>query len=311
MFFTIIIATCDRPDRLKKSLDAIRIAIQASNESHRVIVIDNGVKGQTQKMVAQFASQIPFEVKYFKSEPRNKAKALNLGIGEVRSGWLAFTDDDVLPDSKWLVNAAHYASGSEVNIFGGRVISEEPNDTFPSWIKSGKSGCIPMGPAIVRYAPMPDSGLLDSKMQMPLGANVFIKKSIFDQYGKYDEELWKKCGKAALGSEDAEFAIRVRSKGENIGYSKDALVVHALDISRASLRHHLRWSFRMGFREPILFPEAVSQTSVFYLAWAGMKSLFKAVGFFLKGDCPASVCELMRIAQICGQVSGKRICNNI
>ncbi len=71
-----------------------------------------------------------------------------------------------------------------------------------------------MGGAYVGYEPRPASGLLDARSMVPLGANFFAMRRLFAEHGGYDEQLWDRCGKAALGVEDAEMGMRIRARGE-------------------------------------------------------------------------------------------------
>jgi len=194
-------------------------------------------------------------------------------------------------------------------IFGAESRNPGPGNilktTVPSWLQPGKSGRVPKGPAIVDYAPMPASGVLGPEMQVPLGANIFVRKSVFEKYGGYDEGLWARCGRAALGCEDAELAMRVRRCGEKIGYCAEAVVVHPVYEERATVFNHLRWSCRMGFRENILFPEDARKVSAAWLTKSAAVHLFGAVRMTARKDTAAAVCELMAAARCAGQMTGK------
>ncbi|MDD4869218.1 MAG: glycosyltransferase [Kiritimatiellae bacterium] len=253
VMFSIIVATCDRPERLIRTLGAIRAAMDETGLGHQVIVADNGGVAYAKEVVALFRRESGLDVQYVESVPQNKSKALNTGIARATAEWLAFTDDDCLPDHEWLVNASKCVENSGWKVFGGRVLPGEYEGNLPLWLRPGRSGRIPKGGVFVRYCPFSSSGVLESSSPVPFGANFFVMRQVMEKYGGYDEKLWDICGKAALGVEDAELGIRLRNSKETIGYCHEALVIHPVNIERYSIRSHLRFSYYYGWRDPIVF----------------------------------------------------------
>lgn len=304
MIFSIIIATCDRPVRLRNALDAASIAIQASGRRHRIIAVDNGSTQSAQKVVNDFAQDVDFPVQYLQSEPWNKSVALNAGIRSADTEWLAFTDDDALPAEDWLDQADEYRKRTGVNIFGGQLVAGVADFELPSWLIPGRSGKVLMGPTFAAYAPLDATGILDDKNRVPFGANVFVRKKVFQKYGGYDKDLWMRCGKAALGCEDAEFGMRVRARGELIGYCAEAIVVHPTYRERATLKYHLMHAYRTGIRETILFPGVEHRASVPHLLRSLVISVLRSTGYLMTGDLAASAFELMSASGSAGQICG-------
>ena len=333
--FTIIIATCDRPDRLVFALATVIKAINVSGEDHRIIVVDNGVKLSARKVT----SECDYHVDYLESEPYNKTVALNAGINAAKTDWLVFTDDDTLPDKNWLREGEKFLNESGSRLFGGRVISGRGvgarrgeqggvkgemrgeslsadyadgddgrggNARLPGWLRAGRSGRVPRGPAVVTYEPMSESGVLGAKTAVPLGANFFVHQSVFEKCGNYDEQLWQSCGAVALGCEDAEFSMRVRTAGEKIGYCHEAVVVHPVYPERISVKEHLRWAYRNGVRETILFKG--ERLSMMRLLKCAVITGMKAVVSVLQRDSAGAVCDLMSVAQALGVKRGEGRC---
>jgi GT2 family glycosyltransferase len=254
MIFSVIVATCGRPERLAGSLAAIERSIRASGAAHRVIVVDNSPARTAWPVVSEFVRRSSVAAAYLESESRNKSKALNAGIAAAETDWLGFTDDDTLADINWLKNGAAFALTSGFRIFGGRVIPGEPEQPLPRWLKAGRSGRVPrLGGVLVGYGPLAQSGRLSDSDPVPYGANLFVKREVFRDHGGYDNDLWALCGKAALGVEDGEFGVRVRERGEPVGYCHEAVVVHPVHHERAGLASHLRIAYWYGWRDPIVF----------------------------------------------------------
>jgi len=323
---SIIIATCGRPERLARCLDAVEVAMRTWGGEGEVIVVDNHPKYEAEDVVrgascvvrgasephqapstvhqapstqhqapstkhqppttphpapitnhqaplpdpesripnlasriSNLESRLPNPqrpVRYFRSVPFNKAKALNAGIAAARGEWLVFTDDDTLPAADWLQDGAHYAEISGVRVFGGRVMPGDDPPTLPRWLRPGRSGRVPGIGVHVRYEPVSASGVLSMGMTAPFGANLFVHKDVFKQHGGYDEDLWRLCEmKWPVGCEDSEFGYRLHGRAVPIGYCREALVVHPVNLERASLRLHLRRAYCEGWRQPLVFSE--------------------------------------------------------
>ena len=300
---TIIIATCDRPDRLVFALACVGRAMDKSGHDHRVIVVDNGQKASARQAIS--ACKCP--VDYLQSEPYNKSAALNRGIDVSESDWLVFTDDDTLPEPDWLVNAWKCIGDLGVKFMGARVDADFSAGSVPSWLRPGRSGRVPRGPAIVTYQPSSKSGALGPADAVPLGSNMFVHRSIFAKCGTFDESLWRRCGKAALGCEDAEFGMRVRSAGEKIGYCHEAVVRHPVYPERVSVSAHLRWAFLNGMRERLLFAE--TGLGYRYLAKRTALSVMRCGVSLLRGDTAGAVCDLMNLAQAVGEARTRKRTN--
>ncbi len=302
MMFSVIIATCNRPDRFNVCLEAVRNAAEKTDSGVRLIIADNGDRIPCAEVVSLFRERSGLDVKYLRSEPRNKSRALNTAIGHAVSDWLAFTDDDCLPDDNWLVNAWKCVETSGWRAFGGRV-QPGPADNLPAWLKAGRSGRVPEGGVFVNYDPLSASGLLEGTTAVPFGANFFIRKDIVKEYGGYDERLWDVCGKAALGVEDAELGLRLRNRGEPLGYCREALVVHPVNVERYGILSHLRFSYYYGWRDPLVFFQSDRPLFEWFrlkaIALSGIRSALDACS----GDFAGMVQCWTNIARHCGSIN--------
>jgi glycosyltransferase involved in cell wall biosynthesis len=251
--FSVIIATCGRPERLTNVLGYLGTAITRYGKSCPVVIADNDPGYPAEKIVREYVLPLASPLIYLKTEPRNKSAALNAAIQAAPTDWLAFTDDDTEPTADWLLEGQRYLELSEVRVAGGRVVPGAPSGSLPSWLVAGRSGRIPHGGYFVHYEPQSVSGILATPASVPYGANVFIHKSVFRDFGLYDEVLWRLCGKAALGVDDGEFGVRIQTAGEPIGYCHEAVVVHPVHDERISIRDHLRFAYRYGWRDPMVF----------------------------------------------------------
>lgn len=301
--FTIIIATCGRPERLATVLGCIAEAIRVSGAKHRVIVVDNGLAYSAAEPVAAIAAKMAFPMTCLTSSPLNKCQALNVGIAAAETEWLAFTDDDTLPDAHWLLEAGAFVERGVCRVFGGLVLPQRDGRPLPTWLVPGRSGRIPLlSGAVVRYEPLSASGLLGAQDPIPLGANVFIRRDVFAEHGGYDAELWTLCGKAALGVDDGEFGVRLLRAGEPIGYCHEAVVVHPVYDARCSLGSHVKSAYYYGWRDPLVFFEASRPWLELFRLRQIAGSISHALGNAWHHDPGAAAADLLDAVKVIGTI---------
>ena len=303
--FTVIIATCGRPARLQVTLDAVATAIQEHGADDRIIVIDNHPDYNAEETVHVFDKESTCAVQYMRSRPRDKSAALNMGVDAAGTEWLAFTDDDTVPDGMWLKQAAAFIADTSFDVFAGRVVPGEPPANLPEWMKPHSSGRVPRGGVYVRYELEHGSGPLLESDTAPYGANAFIRKSVFTRYGKYDEALWALCGKRAVGVEDSELGIRLKSRKVPMGYCREAFVVHPVHVELCGFWTHIRRAYDQGWREPIVCFNEKRPLFEPYRVRLVLVHTVRSLCDLLRGDSFLAVDHLVDVARAIGGMMGR------
>ncbi|CAA9324079.1 MAG: hypothetical protein AVDCRST_MAG16-948 [uncultured Frankineae bacterium] len=99
---TVAVCTRNRPDDLGHCLDSIDRARRAFAGDVEVLVVDNAPPDDaTQRVVEQRPG-----VRYVREPLAGLDVARNRALAECRGQWLAFVDDDVRVDDRWLVGLA-------------------------------------------------------------------------------------------------------------------------------------------------------------------------------------------------------------
>lgn len=107
------------------------------------------------------------------------------------------------------------------------------------------------------------------EVRNPIGANMSFRKEAFEVAGLFKTEVGR-YGKRLLGSEEAEFAMRLKRLRSNVKimYDPNAIVFHRVPESRAKLRYALKRAYYEGYSKAILakeYPLGEEYSYFFYL----------------------------------------------
>ena len=236
---TVIIATYNRSQALAEALKSLAAQEQDGSFDFDVIVLDNNSSDNTKAVVEFLKPLFKDKIQYLFEGQQGKSYALNRGIEAATGDIIAFTDDDVNIDSKWLLNLKRCFEQTGCDGCGGRILPVYPEDT-PQWLRDNLD--ILRG-NIVIY----DYGEKTLKYEKPLieflGANYAFRKEMFQECGVFRSDLG--TGRPPLG-EDTEFVCRLEALKKKMYYCGGALVWHPVDLRRAGLRFIARWNIALG-----------------------------------------------------------------
>jgi glycosyltransferase involved in cell wall biosynthesis len=243
---SVIIATYTRAALLDECLQ--HLARQQFATGDEVIVVDNGSKDHTQQIVQkhQQTFAVPLQLLYEATPGKSHAlaRALAVASGDV----LAFLDDDVNVDARWLDVVRETMCDPDIALMGGRVVPRwEP--TVPQWMRVAPAQHARLG------APL---GLLDYPADVVqlggrtvLGANMAVRRQVFESLGGFAAHLGKLHG-TLLSGEDHELCLRVQRAGFRAVYVPTAVVHHWVPAERARVRYFVNWFYWSGITNAIL-----------------------------------------------------------
>jgi GT2 family glycosyltransferase len=112
---SVIIPTYHRNELLRKCLDRLKPGVQTlPADQYEVIVTDDGSKTTAEEMIRD---DYPW-VKWVAAPRKGPAANRNNGAKHAQSEWLAFTDDDCLPEPDWLSAFVASTKGSALALEG-------------------------------------------------------------------------------------------------------------------------------------------------------------------------------------------------
>jgi len=125
--FSIIIPTYNRPNELKRCLDAISKMNYPRNQ-FEVIIVDDGGECALNHLIARHQKQI--DLKIYRQKNAGPAMARNAGTTNARGNYFAFTDDDCAPDAKWLQCFEARFDQTPNSVIGGKTINALPKNLY-------------------------------------------------------------------------------------------------------------------------------------------------------------------------------------
>lgn len=234
MQISIVICTWNRSASLDEALESLSRVRAPAGCLVETLVLDNNSSDDTRLVVErrQTAWRLG-ALRYVFEGRQGKQFALNTGIAHSVGELLAFTDDDIKFPVDWLEAAVAVFADPAVELAGGRTLIEWQPEGPPRWYQNDMLailagvdlGAEEMHPAPSHYAPG--------------GSNMFVRRSLFDRVGLFDEKLFRHM--------DHEFGLRCQAQGARVVYTPK-LTVHApVDPAVLTQRYFRRWSFKAGF----------------------------------------------------------------
>jgi len=218
---TVAICTRDRPEDLRRCLDALMVM---PDDGQEYLVIDNcPATDATRELVKNNYPQ----VRYVREDDlAGESAARNRGLREAKHEFIAFTDDDAVPDRYWLRSLLRNFRDPRVTCVTGLVMPLELETEAQEWFERYS----PYGQGFERR--VFDGAHCNPLMVAPVGvsASMALRKSSIDCIGLFDEALG--VGTPAKCGSDSEMFARILRAGYRIVYEPRALSWH---------RHRRTW----------------------------------------------------------------------
>lgn len=233
-FISVVIATHDRTRRLAACLDSL---LRQDYPNFDVIVVDNAPSSQeTADLIANRYAPTG-RVRYIREDMPGLGRAHNRGLAAVVAPIVAFTDDDVLVDPRWLTMiAAQFARNDSIGCVTGLILPAELETRAQYWAE--RHGGFGKGFVQKLY------DLADHRRPGRLypyaagefgsGANMAFRTEVLRRIGAFDAALG--AGTLARGGDDLDAFFAVIQAGYQLAYEPGAIVWHHHRAEEAGMR---------------------------------------------------------------------------
>ena len=231
---SIVVSTCAKVEPTIRCVEAIRAC---GDPAHEVIVVENRPRGSTVSDALRERYDGDPRVRYLEEGAPGLANARNAGLRAARGELVAFTDDDVIVDARWLqALRGSFASMPMVDCVTGLIAPLELETAAQVLIERFASygkGLVPRVYSLER--PPSDQPLFPyTAGHFGSGANMAFRTNALRELGSFDPVLG--TGTPARGCEDLDICIRLLNAGGEIAYEPRAIVWHRHPDTDAGLR---------------------------------------------------------------------------
>jgi len=221
--FTVIVPTYNRPAQLAACVGALR-ALDRPGGTLEIVIVNDGGRPPAVEVVRTSSAEPNLEIRVVEQRNGGPGAARNAGAAAARGEWLAFTDDDCLPDSRWLTAFDAALRAAPSSLVGGRTVNALSDDVFADASQS-----------LVDFAASYFDGGATGRFFT--SNNLAVAREAFLAAGGFDPRF------AICAGEDREFSDRWSAQGRPSVSAPDALVRHAHHLS---LRRFVRMHFTYG-----------------------------------------------------------------
>jgi len=240
---SVIICTYNREKFLPESLYSI--AKQSINSNKfELIIVNNNSTDSTDSIVKIFiAENINIDIKYFIEKQQGLSFARNRGINESNGDILIFLDDDAIASSSYLEEVLNFfISYNDAAAMGGKILPKF--ETFkPKWASKYLM-------SVFSVINLGEKVKLFKNNAFPIGANMAVKKSIFNEVGNFNTDLGRR-GANMEGGEEKDLFSRIRKNNGLIYYNPKPWVYHIIPENRTKLSFLKKQAYGIGYSERI------------------------------------------------------------
>jgi GT2 family glycosyltransferase len=201
---SVVVPTYRRQQQLQACLEAL--ALQNMQEPWEVVVVDDGTPEPPVPGVEQLVAAHGW--KLVRQANAGPSAARNRGVREARGEFVAFTDDDCLPEPTWLKGLLQAARAHPNALVGGTTVNGLTDDFFAS------TSQLIVDLVYEHFNAVPNDGYFLASN------NILCSRAWFQQVGGFDE------GFPRAGAEDRDFCDRWRMRGLPITWQQEARVEH-------------------------------------------------------------------------------------
>jgi GT2 family glycosyltransferase len=241
---SVVIATHDRPARLTRLLTGLA-GQTLSPQEFEVIVVDDGSATATRAVLEAGAAPGSLRLEVVRHEHAlGPGAARNAGWRRARAPLIAFTDDDCVPDRRWLEAALAVHRGRLGAIVQGRT-EPDPGERESDGLLSRTMRVEQLGP---RYET----------------CNMFYPRELLESLGGFDEGFGLQPG-----GEDTDLAWRAIEAGRSAVLAPAAVVFHAVERLGVSgmLGFAAHWTATMRIFAEHPQTRAMLHRRVFWNVW--------------------------------------------
>ena len=262
----IAVCVCSyrRPELLRPLLEALGAQRLPDGVGYEIVVIDNDVAQSARDVVVAFREHCAVDVVYHCEPEANIALARNRAVAETRTPWIAFIDDDEVPERDWLFHLYMAHRRFRADAVAGPVTPRFAVNP-PPWVLRGRfseRGSFPTGTVMTDARAM-------------ITGNILLSRALVADGAPFDPRLGR------TGGEDTDFFGRSIAGGARFVWSAEALAYETIPAARLRRRYFLKRALLRGVSEVRRArpgPRGIVKSLVAIAAYAAALPVARCVG---------------------------------
>lgn len=297
---SILIPTHNRVSILRRTLESLTKISVPADLTVECIVVANACTDDTVALTQSFIPLFDFPLSCVEEATPGLNVARNTALNRATGDILAYLDDDVWVDEKWLGGLVETFTDYPADIVGGRVVLWWEEVRTPKWVTAAVTSALSAsdhGDAVLEY---------DGHGYRALGANVAFRRSVFERVGPFRPGL-DRTGALLLGGGEIDQIRRALDVGCRLFYSPNALVKHWVSAERATKPHLRSRQFWAGISSSYAFPAITASTAFEVLGVGSAKLAAHAaldLAHLLSGNEGKSMDHRLMWAHYAGSIRG-------
>jgi len=227
----ILICTHNRSGLLARTLESLTGLEPGTRTRPEVIVVANACSDDTLGVVEGFVERVPMPLRSVEEPRPGLSVARNRGLAETTADYIAFLDDDVQVDPRWLRGLEAALVGDRgrapFDLVGGRVDLWWEEVDRPDWLPTGAESLLSAN----------DRGPEPIRLNSPtgvVGANFAFGRGVYEAIGGFREDLGRAGASGLLGGEESDWVSRALAAGFVVGYEPRMVLRHWVPRSRVT-----------------------------------------------------------------------------
>ena len=204
--FDLIVATVDRVEQLERLFASLD---RQTHRRFRLLLVDQNEDDRLDRLLSSHSS---LDIEQLRSA-RGLSRARNVALSRVGADLVAFPDDDCTYPPDLLERVARrFAEDASLDGLTGRAVDERGHSS-PSWERAAAR--------LTR----------DNLWNCAISFTIFVRASVLEDVGPFDEELGLGSDKPWSSGEEIEYLVRAVDHGRRIEYHPELVVFHDEKIS--------------------------------------------------------------------------------
>jgi L-malate glycosyltransferase len=215
---TVLVTTRNGQTTLPRVLKAYG-GLEFPEGGWALIIVDNGSTDETRRILDAFVGRLPLTVLHEARRGQNFAR--NAALDAVHGDLVVFSDDDAIPEHRWLAELRRAADAHpDFSIFGGTILPRWESPPEPWILRS-----VPLGAGFALTDPEWGEGPI--RPSWVFSPNMAIRSEVFAAGHRFDEKFGPQEGSYPMGSE-TELTQRLYRTGLRAWHVKTAVVEHVI-----------------------------------------------------------------------------------